>query len=125
MYNKIINALRIVVARHDDKTKAKHGYVQCDRPETRNRYKLDKYKTKATEPSCVIFKDDRCCGGCSLLATCDHAVDCNCQRFRIAAVGSFTDYYLKKASPQGKYGRMKDETTFDWEYYKEQTNKNT
>ncbi len=80
----ILNAMRKIVYKADDKNKP---VMMCTRPNTRNRYKNDKYKIPADQPQCTIFKDNRCCGGCRLAPTCDHVVDCNCYGFTKGQMG--------------------------------------
>lgn len=116
--------LRVMVARYDDKYYPdKDKLYICTSIDTRNRYKRDEYKIPEDQPQCPIFKDNRCCGCCSLGKTCDYCVDCNCQGFAIAITGG-TKYIMNhKASDYYGRSRLNDEGEFDWDYYWEQRNK--
>lgn len=112
---KVIRILRTIVAKYD----AKQPTFMCDLPDTRNRFKNDKYKIPRDKPQCPIFKDNRCCGDCILVKECDHAVDCGCFGYAYAQLGG-TDkkYYMRKASSYYEDGRIKEDGEYDWDYYK-------
>jgi len=95
----------------------------CNSFETRNRHKNDEYKIPSDMPQCPIFKDNRCCGGCELIKTCEHCVDCGCFGFIKSSMGGTDEsYYMRKASETGENGRLTDKGEFDWTYYKLQKN---
>ncbi|MDF2880217.1 MAG: hypothetical protein K0R54_774 [Clostridiaceae bacterium] len=116
----VINTLRRIVDRYDEKNGLRRKTIlTCHSAETRNRYKLPEWRTKEGEPLCSIYKDDRCCGSCELAPTCDNAVNCNCYGFSQSVLGgTIESAYMRKCSPYYKYGRMKEDGTFDWDYYK-------
>lgn len=101
----ILNAMRKIVYKADDKNKP---VMMCTRPNTRNRYKNDKYKIPADQPQCTIFKDNRCCGGCRLAPTCDHVVDCNCYGFTKGQMG------VKNKRAKGRNDRAMWRMQFIW-----------
>lgn len=111
MLKKVINLLKIVVNKYELKHPeyAKPVFI-CPNVKTRNEHKNDKYKIPEDQPQCPVYKDNRCCGGCSFAATCDHCVECHCFGFTYAQMGG-TDkgYYLHKASNYYELGRLKDD----------------
>lgn len=121
---KFVDILRRIVDKYDEKHDLKDKKILiCNSIDTRNRYKLPEWRTKEGEPLCPIYKDNRCCGSCNLTPSCDHAVDCNCFGYTKAALGG-TDKskYMRKCSPYYKYGRIKEDSTFDWDYYNKKIN---
>lgn len=115
----IIDLLRRIVDKYDKKKGLRKKTIHmCHSWDTRNRYKLPEWQTKKGEPLCPIYKDDRCCGSCDLATTCDHATNCNCYGFALSVLGGTTEReYMRKCSPYYKYGRMKSDGTFDWDFY--------
>nr|WP_207717284.1 hypothetical protein [Clostridium acetobutylicum] len=96
---------------------SKQLYI-CNNFEARNRNKNNKYKIPYGKPQCPTFKDDRCCGGCSLIRQCDNVVDCNCSGFVKSAMGGTDkDYYMKKSSKYSELGRIIG-GKFDWDYFR-------
>lgn len=90
----------------------------CNRWDTRNRYKNDKYKIPENQPQCPVYKDNRCCGGCKLAAECEHCVNCGCYGFTYGQMGgNDKNYYLHKASEYYGLGRIGKDGKFDWDYY--------
>lgn len=120
MLKKVIDILKIVVNKYELKHPeyTKPVFI-CPNIRTRNAHKNDKYKIPEDQPQCPVYKDNRCCGGCSFAAMCDHCVECHCYGFTYAQMGG-TDkgYYLHKASNYYELGRLKDNGEFDWDYYK-------
>lgn len=118
--NILINLLRRIVDKYDEKKGLrKKTPFMCHSWDTRNRYKLPEWQTAKGEPLCPVYKDDRCCGCCELSGSCDHAVNCNCYGFAKAALGGTTESeYMRKSSPYYKFGRMKDDGSFDWDFYR-------
>ena len=120
MIDKIISKLKKLILLYD----AKHGLLNeppvyiCTRPDTRNRNKNNKYKIPEDQPQCPIFKDNRCCGSCSLSHTCEYIVDCGCFGFAYASMGGTAErVYMNKCTEYAPYGRVVD-GEFDWDYYK-------
>ena len=120
MIEQIVKLLKKFTLSYD----LKHGLLNeppvyiCTHLDTRNRYKNDKYKIPLDQPQCPIFKDNRCCGSCSLSHTCDHIVNCGCFGFAYASMGGTAErVYMNKASEYYPFGRIKN-GEFDWEYYK-------
>ena len=120
MIDKIINKLKKFILLYD----AKHSLLNeppvyiCTSFDTRNRHKNDKYKIPFDQPQCPIFKDNRCCGSCSLSHTCDHVVDCGCYGFAKAAMGGTDERsYMNKCTEYAPFGRIVN-GKFDWDYYK-------
>ena len=86
--------------------------------EVRNRYKNDKYKIPDDMPQCPIYKDNRCCGGCKLAVSCDHAVNCNCYGYAYATLGGDDSHYLRKCTDYSGIGaRLDADGKFDWDFY--------
>jgi len=95
----------------------KNRYI-CTKANTRNRYKSIKYKTDNSK--CIVYGDNRCCGGCLIAYICFHCVNCNCYGFTKSCMGG-TDkqYFLSGCSDDKAKGyRLKKDGTFDWEHYK-------
>ena len=113
----IISKLRVLVARYDDKHNPKKLFM-CTDPSNRNSWRGSKYEIPADEPQCPVFHDNRCCGCCDLTTTCKYVVPCNnCYGWGVAAMGSYTRYYMNDATKTAELGRMKDDNLFDWDYY--------
>ena len=85
MLKKVIDLLKIVVNKYELKHPeyTKPVFI-CPNIRTRNAHKNDKYKIPEDQPQCPVYKDNRCCGGCSFAAMCDHCVECHCYGFTYA-----------------------------------------
>ncbi len=119
MKDKIISIMRKFIVKYDVKRDTSKPNYICDRFDTRNRYKNDEYKIPEDKPQCPIYKDNRCCGDCKYTETCEHMVDCNCFGIVRSIMGGTSESkMMRKASDYYKYGRMKDNDEFDWDYYK-------
>lgn len=122
--DKFYQLLRIMVAKYDDKHDPKRNELFiCTSIDTRNRNKRKEYRIPEGEPQCPIFKDNRCCGGCKLARTCDHCVDCNCFGYTYATLGGTEVEMNHKASEYYGCSRLKEDGTFDWDYYWENRDK--
>lgn len=88
MLKKVIDLLKIVVNKYELKHPeyTKPVFI-CPNIRTRNAHKNDKYKIPEDQPQCPVYKDNRCCGGCSFAAMCDHCVECHCYGFTYAQMG--------------------------------------
>lgn len=116
--DKFYNVLRTMVARYDDKKDPNRNNIFiCKEVNTRNRYKREEYKISEGKPQCPIYKDNRCCGGCKLARTCDHCVDCNCYGYTYSTIGGTEIEMNHKASIYYGCSRLKEDGTFDWDYY--------
>ena len=118
---KVIAVLRKIVLDYD----IKHGHLKeepkliCKHFDTRNQWKADTYKIPADKPQCPIFNDNRCCGGCSMSATCDHCAYCNCFGYEYTARGGNDEsVYMRKCLDYYYDGRLDKNGKFDWDYYK-------
>lgn len=117
---KLVTKLKYILLNHDIKqgNYDKPKYI-CDRLETRNRYKNEESKIPFDKPQCPVFNDNRCCGGCDLVETCDYTVNCGCFGFVYAAMGATDDrYYLNKSSEYKTHGKLDQNGKFDWDAYK-------
>jgi len=119
MIKKIVNLLRWVVYEYDKKNSlSRYPIYQCVHVHVRNRYKREEYRIPPNKPQCPIYRDNRCCGGCNIAPSCDHAVDCGCYGYTTARLGGNDFWKVKhKASEYYGIGRCDEEGKFDWDYY--------
>lgn len=118
---KIIDSLRVVIDGYD----LKHGIRQIHycTSERRNERRRERFRIPNDQPQCPIYKDNRCCGGCPLVKTCDYATVCNCTGFEIGAMGSQERFYMTQEDFE-RDGRMVD-GEFDWDFYFANTRRKT
>lgn len=118
---KIIDSLRLVIDRYDIKQGVrKLHYCTFER---RNERRRERFRIPSDQPQCPVYGDNRCCGGCPLVKTCDYATVCNCTGFEIGAMGSQERYYMTQNDFE-KDGRFVN-GEFDWDFYFANTRRGT
>ena len=121
--NNIIGSIIKIIENFITDYKIKHPEYEkpvyiCTNPDTRNRYKNEKYRIPENKPQCPVYNDNRCCGGCKLASRCEHCVNCGCFGFTYGQMGgNDKNYYLHKASVYYELGRLDKDGRFDWDYY--------
>jgi hypothetical protein len=115
----LINVLRRIVDKHDEKNGLKEKQVfMCTSMERRNEYRREGFRIDMEQPQCPVFKDNRCCGGCDLAPTCEYATACNCYGFTKGALGGTDEGYYMRVADYAKYGRIDENGKFDWDTFK-------
>lgn len=114
----VINILRRIVDKYDDENGLKKKKLfMCTGADRRNEKRREAFRIPLDKPQCPTYKDNRCCGCCDLMPTCDYTTNCNCYGIWKGSLGGTEEGYYMREDDNAKYGRIGTDGEFDWGYY--------